>query len=289
MEMNGRLAVNTSAVFGWRPRIRPLNEETVRRLARAGVGALELTIDDGQFSFGTLAPSAVRTALGDSGITVSGLVLEELASHNLASQSADVRGRALRIIRRACRLAADLDAQTVVIGAGAQEVSVPYGASLDAAAQTLSQAARYASEEGVVLLVENSAPAFPVSPVEFAALIDGIDGGAVAACLDVGNVLLAGQPYPENWILDLSHRVRLVHAKDVSVRTGVTRCCGDGDVAWDSCIAALHETGYAGLFVIESPPGDEEVSLDEGITAVERSLRFLESKLSRHALEEVEK
>jgi sugar phosphate isomerase/epimerase len=202
------------------------------------------------------------TELEPAGFELGSVEVGRLDLENPASQSADARGRALRAIRSACRFAGEHGAETVVVSPGVTERRVPYQATLDAALQTLSQAARYGRESGVRIALATPARAFLGSPVELRDLIERIDGEAVGVALDLERLVASGEPFPENWIGELGKALALIRATDYS------------NVAWSECMEALSELGYRGSFVVGE--GDAEASVG-----------FLNQRLERPVLEEV--
>jgi sugar phosphate isomerase/epimerase len=279
------IAVEAAAVVG-QPVEQSLDHVRMTRLREAGVQAIHVRVDEGPNTFEHLA-RLLGASLAPGGLSLSGVDVGTLEQENPASQSADTRGRALRAIRSACRFAAEYGADTVVISPGQPEQGVSYQATLDAARQTLSQAARYGSEAGVRVALATPAPGFLRSPIELRQLIEQIQSDAVGIALDLGGLVAAGEPFPANWIGEAGHAIALVRATDYSHGEAPGACvCGRGDVPWDECLRALEEAGYRGAFVVGgsgSEHGEHEATLE----AAEASVRFLKQQLERPALEEV--
>ncbi|MFD9901638.1 sugar phosphate isomerase/epimerase family protein [Mesorhizobium sp. NPDC059054] len=285
MALNKDIAVNLWTVYGWEPDTLTIDERVFSRLARAGASGIEIGFDDERWTFDWALgmKQELEDALQRNGLRVSGIALRHFFTHNPASQSADVRGRALRAMRDGFRVAREFGVETVIVVPGSQERRVSYEATYDAAVQTLMQAARYAESDGVTITVENVPIGFLQSPREFRALLDDVGSPAVKACLDLGNALADKQPFPENWVLELGNRIGLVHAKDHGRGPGGgTRTCGDGDVPWSECLQTLQEVGYRGRLVVETPPNEgTNVAFEDGLSAAERSVRFLAEILER--------
>jgi L-ribulose-5-phosphate 3-epimerase len=279
MALAPKLVVNLWTVFGWQPRAFDVSPAALDRLAAAGAGGVELILDDGEHTFERVlaARPNLLSALESRGLRAAGVACRQFFEHNPASESAHVRGRALRVMRSACRVASEYGADTVLVIPGMQEPGTAYGATYAAAVQTLAQAARYAETYGVAIVVENVPVDFLQSPREFRQLLDDVGSPAVKACVDLGNVIAANQRFPQNWIFELRDHIRLIHAKDyVRGPDHGTRVCGEGEVPWHECFAALEEVDYQGPLVVETPPyGAENVSLDAGLAAAEASLRWL--------------
>jgi len=263
-----------------------LDQVRLRRLREAGAQAIHARADEGPNTFERLA-SLLGAALEPSGLSLSGIDVGTLEQDNPASQSAETRGRALRAIRGACRFAAEHDAETVVISPGQPERGVPYQATLDAARQSLSQAARYASEAGVRVALATPTNGFLRSPNELRQLIEQVESDAVGIALDLGGLVASREPFPENWITETGQAIALVRATDYALRaTPGPRACGQGDVPWDECLRALGEVGYRGMFVVGAS-GSEHFTHEATLEAAEASVRFLNQQLERPALEEV--
>lgn len=285
MALNQTISVNLCAVFTGKTTAPTTESSAFTRLARSGATGVEIPFDDQRWSFDWAAEvqrELVR-AVDEDALRVSGIALHHLVAHNPASASADVRGRALRAIRNALRIAGPLGVSTVVVAPGLPERRVSFDDSYEAAAQTLAQAARYAADEGVTLAVENIPAGFLQSAREFRIFLDDIGSSCVKACLDLGNVLAANQPFPQNWILELRQRIEVVHANDYALGpVRETRPLGDGDVPWDDALQALDEIGYEGWLVVEASDSDGEIAdLEHRLAMAERSVGFITSALER--------
>jgi L-ribulose-5-phosphate 3-epimerase len=289
MALAPALVVNLWTLFGWQPRTFNAGVSAIERLAAAGAAGIELILDGREYTFERVlaARPGLLPALERGDVRASGVACRQFFDYNPASESANVRGRALRTMRSACRVASEYGADTVLVIPGMQEPGTAYGATYAAAVQTLAQAARYAGDYGVTIVVENVPLDFVQSPREFRQLLDDVASPSVKGCVDLGNVLAANQSFPQNWIFELRDHIGLVHAKDfVRGSDGGTRVCGQGDVPWEECFAALEHVHYQGPFVIETPPHEgEDVSLEEGLAAAEASLRWLTKACRQRGLE----
>ena len=215
-----------------------LHELGVRRVHARANGASDTLERLGEVLVSELEPAGFRLGSVEVG---------RLDRENPASQEADARGRALRAIRSACRFAEEHGAATVVVSPGLTERGVPYQATLDAARQTLVQAARYGRESAIRIALATPANAFLRSPLELRELIDQTDSEIVGVALDLVGLVSSGEPFPENWIGELGTSLALVRATD------------DVRVPWDDCLGALGEIGYRGSFVVGD--GDAEAAV----------------------------
>jgi sugar phosphate isomerase/epimerase len=193
-------------------------------------------------------------ALRSAGVSPHSLTTDLFWRYNPATQSADRRGQALRVIRTLCRVAADYAITTVVVFPGMQESRAPYDATYAAAVQTLQISARYALEYGVTIAIENVPTSFLQSPREFSGLLRDIGSPAVRACININNVIAAGQVYPENWILALNDFLVLAHAHIVEAARASPPATGVS-IDWDVCLEALREVRYQGPLILGLPPG----------------------------------
>lgn len=275
------VGVSLFTVFGWHPRTR-LTPQLFADLSAVGATLVELVVNGVHNRAEDLVGKRdeVSVWLEDAGLRVSSVTTNLLFRYSPAAQAADLRGRALRVIRDLCRVAAEYGAPSVVVVPGGQERGIAYSETYAAALQTIRTAARYAQAEGVTLAIENVPNDFLQSPREFSQFIEDVDSPAVGACLDLGNVLAANQSYPENWVMALGGRITLVHAKDYlpGYSGAGPRLCGEGGLDWATALDALSRADYRGPLVIETPPGDgESVPLDAGIAAARTGVAWVET------------
>jgi L-ribulose-5-phosphate 3-epimerase len=110
----------------------------------------------------------------------------------------------------------------------------------------------------VVIGIENVSNKFLLSPLEFAAYVDGFKSPWLRAYFDVGNIMLYG--FPQDWIRTLGKRIVKLHLKDFSYRKNVVAYVGlrEGDVNWAAVHAALAEIGFSGMATCELATGEEE-------------------------------
>ena len=167
-------------------------------------------------------------------------------------------------IAAAIDLAAFYEASSVLIVAGRVNEQTAYDANWDEWTARLKEAAPYAADQGVRLLVENVWNNFLLSPLEMARFLDEIGHDSVGAYFDVGNVIRFG--YPDQWIRILGERIGKLDVKDYSrdlqmnagLRRGFEAKIGDGDAGWPAVCAALDEIGYDGWATAEVKGGGRE-------------------------------
>ena len=221
----------------------------------SGDGPINLDSDDA-------AIDEVGAMAADAGIILSGLATGMYWEFNPASESAETRANAKRVIETQIRVASRLgiDAILVVPGAvGADFIpgceEVPYNLAWDRATEFVQGALPLAKELGVTICIENVWNKFLLSPMEMARFIDQFDDDRVGSYFDVGNVLATG--YPEHWISLLDKRIQRVHVKDYRRAVGSVDGFVDllsGDVNWPAVMQALDGIGYDGWVAAEMIP-----------------------------------
>jgi L-ribulose-5-phosphate 3-epimerase len=221
----------------------------------SGDGPINLDSDD-------TAIDEVGAMAADAGIILSGLATGMYWEFNPASESAETRANAKRVIETQIRAASRLgiDAILVVPGAvGADFIpgceEVPYNLAWDRATEFVQGALPLAKELGVTICIENVWNKFLLSPMEMARFIDQFDDDRVGSYFDVGNVLATG--YPEHWISLLDKRIQRVHVKDYRRAVGSVDGFVDllsGDVNWPAVMQALDRIGYDGWVAAEMIP-----------------------------------
>lgn len=235
--------------------------EQLTLAANAGFAAIELTADPA----GALRPDSpiedfqsVAALARDRDIEIIGLASAEYWDVNFGHDDAAIRTRAHTLTRALLERTAALGGGSLllvpaVIGKASEPVGrTRYEDALAWSLEGLSKISRDAEALGVTIVIENAWNRFLYSPVEFAELIDRVNSPRIAACFDVGNVLLYG--YPEDWIATLGGRIARVHVKDFDVsKPGWTGFCplGEGSVNWPGVISALERIGYAGPLTFE--------------------------------------
>lgn len=155
-------------------------------------------------------------------------------------------------------------ASSVLVVAGRVNAENSYDANYKFTVGWLREAAGYAEQKNIRLLVENVWNDFLLSPLEMARFLDEIDSPAVGAYFDVGNVVRLG--YPEQWVRILGERIGKLDIKDYSrdlaatkgPRAGFSAELGEGSVDWKRVRHALAETSYEGWATAEVKGGDRQ-------------------------------
>ena len=156
-------------------------------------------------------------------------------------------------------------ATSVLVVAGEVNKDHPYDAVYREQQQRIREAAPYAEQQGIKLLVENVWNNFLLSPLEMTRFVDEIKSPAVGVYFDVGNVVRLG--WPEQWIRILGPRIVKLDIKEYSRQKqkeggpwkGFQVEIGDGDCDWPAVRAALADIGYtSGWATAEVPGGNRQ-------------------------------
>ena len=254
-------------------------QECMRMAKDAGFDGIELALSArGEVSMSSTESEmkALRDASKRIGITINSLATGLFWQYSLTSNRADIRDKAMTLVRkqleRARWLGADCilvcpgtvgvdfkpdevvpDAQSIEFFAGSEVI--PYEIAWDRSLSALRELAPEAEKQGVSIGVENIWNKFLLSPLEFRSFIDAVGSPRVGAFVDVANMLAFG--YPEQWISILGTRIKKVHFKDYRRAVGSLAGFVDllaGDVNWPAVIEALDKVGYEGWANAEMCP-----------------------------------
>lgn len=122
-------------------------------------------------------------------------------------------------------------------------------------AELLKTAAKIAEQEKMMLLLENEPSCNGGFASEVGRIVRLVDSVALKALWDPGNEAFGGKSaFPEGYA-EVKDVVSHVHLKDAYVDAGGTARCvplGSGDVDYPGHIKALEDSGYKGLYTIET-------------------------------------
>ena len=179
-----------------------------------------------------------------------------------SSPEPEARAKAVEGGRAALETASELGTDTVLFVPGRVSPEISYETAARYARQTVSELLPEAERLGVSLAIENVWNKFLLSPIEFAAFIDGFGSDYVRAYFDVGNILLYG--YPQHWIRSLGGRICRVHVKGFDTKTFGWTSLLAGSVDWPAVMSAFKDIGYSGFMTAELPPDERGLA---GISA----------------------
>ena len=125
----------------------------------------------------------------------------------------------------------------------------------DAIIAGMSDAVKYAEDNGIVMLMENEHDCYLGTGAETARFLSRVNSPALRACWDPGNAYFAGEKaYPDGYNA-IRNYVEHVHVKDAELlASGKYRfiVMGEGEVDYKGHFAALKADGYKGYLSIET-------------------------------------
>ncbi len=229
-------------------------EERLPWIARAGFDGVEPTFLDGAVPSPADYPrqaAALRALCDDLGLAVPSMRAGRRPWSTIPSADAGERGAALEHTRRACDCLAALGGSVLLVVPGQASPEVRYDEHWARVVEYARAAGEIAREAGLVIGLENVEARFPLSVREWRELLGEIDHPNVKMYLDVGNVVLLGLGYPEQYLLELGHRICQVHFKDAVRERGEIRQLLSGDVDWKAVAGALRAIHYEGWIGVE--------------------------------------
>jgi deoxyribonuclease-4 len=229
---------------------------------------------------------AFREAMSSS--LVRAVVIHAIYLINCASREREVRRKSLRSLEHALRVGDGIEADGVVLHAGARK-GEPHGPSVKRAGQAISEA--LARTERCPLLLENTAGT--QGPLgrnvdELAELLGAAGGGPrLGACLDCCHLLAAGFEVRTAEALagvvdDFDakvglERLRCVHVNDSKVPLGANldrhANLGDGELGDGGLSVFLSEPRFAELPALIEVPGPDGHGPDRAQVDVAKRLR----------------
>ena len=246
-------------------------------LADLGYDGVALTLD--HMHLDPLAPDlAARTAAVAARLDRLGLavVVETGARYVLDARRKhrptvldDDAGPRLDLLRRAIRVGADLGAEAVSFWSGLLPSTVEARVAWDRLVAACAELVPLAERSGVRLALEPE-PGMLVETVADWAALARVVGDGLGLTLDIGHCRCL-EPEPEAACVRRAGD-RLANVQLDDMRRGVHEHLpfGDGEVDLPAVLAALRETGYAGLASVELPRHSHA-----GPELAERSLRAL--------------
>lgn len=125
----------------------------------------------------------------------------------------------------------------------------------EAIARGISDAVKFAEDNGIILLMENEHACYLGTGAETARLLSEINSPALKVVWDPGNAFMAGEiPFPDGYAA-VRNYIEHVHVKDAELlASGVKRfvVVGEGEIDFKGQIAALKADGYEGYLSLET-------------------------------------
>jgi inosose dehydratase len=158
----------------------------------------------------------------------------------------EILGEELWRVRRACEAAAQVGAEHLIVGGGAQRADGATDQDYDRLGASLDEVARIARGNGLV-------PSYHPHMTTMAETPDQIERALsrseISFCPDTGHLILGGGD-PAELIRRYADRIDLVHLKDVTAEGGFVPL-GDGVMDVEGVVRAVQEIGFDGWVEVE--------------------------------------
>ena len=177
------------------------------------------------------------------------------ANHiDITSPDESLRETSIAELITACRAAAQLGAENVVLHPGPEREGQPpqeeFRQRMHNAATSLNRVASFCCESGVQLLLENMLPHLLFGHTsDMMYLLGEINTCNVGACLDTGHARLGGDL--SNVIHKLSGHLKMVHINDNHGDWDAHLIPGEGSIDWPWGISELQNCHFRGGLIIE--------------------------------------
>lgn len=184
---------------------------------------------------------------------------------DITSPDEQVRADAVAELITACRAAALIGAEKVVLHPGPEREGRPpqeeFLQRMRNAALSLNQVAAHCCQTGVQLLLENMLPHLLFGQTsDMMYLLGEISTCAVGACLDTGHARLGGDL--GHVIHKLSGHLKMVHINDNHGDWDAHLIPGEGSIDWPWLISELQRYRFCGGLIIEMSARENESVAD---------------------------
>ena len=216
---------------------------TLGEVADAGYDGIELF--DGNLAEFADDLGTLRAGLDEHGLSLiavysgANLVFEEILDEELWR------------VRRACAWAAELGAEHLVIGGGAQRSVAATDADYDRLAAGLDDVARVAESHGLVASFHPHLSTIVESPDQIERLFDRTP---IRFCPDTGHLQAAGGD-PVELVRTYRERIDYVHIKDLDAAGGFVPL-GQGVLDVGGVLQVLRDTDFDGWITVETDGWD---------------------------------
>jgi inosose dehydratase len=224
-------------------------EPALREIAAAGYAGVELF--DGNLIEYEDRPGDLRQLLADTG-------LQLVAVYSGANFIfGEILEEELWRIRRAAALAAELDAEQLVVGGGAQRSTGTSDDDYSRLADALDLVAAIAEEHGLRASYHPHLSTIVETPDQLELVMSR---SRIDFCPDTAHLAAAGGD-PVELVRRYANRISYVHLKDLTAEPLAFLPLGEGELDFAAILAELAEAGYDGWITVEldaydGAPGD---------------------------------
>jgi inosose dehydratase len=214
-------------------------EPALREIATAGYAGVELF--DGNLIEYEDRPADLRRLLADTG-------LQLVAVYSGANFIfGEILEEELWRIRRAAALAAELDAEQLVVGGGAQRSTGTSDDDYTRLADALDRVAAIAEEHGLRASYHPHLSTIVETPEQLERVMSR---SRIDFCPDTAHLAAAGGD-PAELVRRYADRISYVHLKDFVADPLTFQPLGQGELDLAAILAALSEAGYDGWITVE--------------------------------------
>jgi sugar phosphate isomerase/epimerase len=182
-----------------------------------------------------------------------------------------------RLLHHACDLAHAMGAEFVRAYGGKEAAPDNEAAAWARTVAALRDAASYAADHGLTILVENHPGTMTRSGAATQRLIRDVDHANVRALYDPANVLADTDEPWETTLAIQRGSIGYVHVKDFAMVEGERRACcvGEGTVPWAEILPRLVSSGYDGCLSFEYEKMWHPEQLPEPQEGLRRCVEFV--------------
>ncbi len=254
-------------------------EERLAAAGQAGYDFIEISIDESDERLARLdwpasERAALRRSIENTGVRIMTMCLSGHRKYPLGSHQSELRRRGQEILHKAIDFAGDIGLRVVQV----MGYDVFYEPSDDETRanfiDSLQYGARWASQAGVMLGLENLDTPFVENLSKALAIIHEVDSAWLQLYPDIGNLAAAGYCPPDELTL-AKGQVLGIHVKDALPRVIRGVPFEEGIVPFRETFQALAQTGFWGLLGVEI--WGQMHSSEDPIASVASARRFVDS------------
>ena len=228
-------------------------ETTIRRLAKYGYDAIEISYDSVELSPGAPGTAAVRQMLKENKIKCIGSISLMFAGRDLIHSDMAVRESSVEYLKSCIKMVSELGGKVMSIvpsQVGKVKAMAEPEVEWAWAVEGLKELRGYAKSAGVKIGIEplNRFETNFLNRADQALALAKAVGPDVGVCLDVYHMNMEEADMYKS-IRDCGRRIVDFHVADNN-----RMACGMGMLKWKKIIATLNEIGYKGSLTVEFVP-----------------------------------
>jgi len=228
-------------------------EELLPAIASARFDGIEPTFINGAIPspeyYREQAPE-LRARTQDLGLEIPSLRGGRAFWQTIPSPDATERAHALEHTEKAMECLALMGGQTLLVVPGQLRSDVSYEEHWKRVVDFAHSAGELALQYNLTIGLENVEARFPLSQRDWRDLLAEIDHPRVRMYLDIGNILMLGLGFPQDWINFLQPWIFQLHFKDATLGQNLRNLLA-GEIDWKAVTAALRHSGYTGWICVE--------------------------------------